>query len=172
VLKVPHIRHADKGFNLAEVLLAFALVTIALLALLAQSMVMVNSSQKLDDHTVAADVARSITERLAREVLNDQPAGRREEVWLENSVVDPLLSGTETIGGTVYSYRLFVSHVQNAATGSPIGTGPTGDPNAATRLKRIDVTVNWWDSESQDRVGYGDLKVESTRLLRVTHEAP
>lgn len=160
-----------KGFSLAEVLLAFALVSIALLALMGQSMVLVNSSQKHDDHMVAADVARSISERLVREVLNDQPAGRRQAVWQHDSVNNPFDQGQETIGGTVYSYQLFVANVVNSGTSAPLGTGDSGDLDAVTRLKRIDVTVTWWGSDTQDRAGYGNLKVETTRLLKVTRAA-
>ncbi len=159
-----------RGFSLAEVLLAFALVSIALLALMGQSMVLVNSSQKHDDHMVAADVARSISERLTREVLNDQPPGRREDVCQNDSVTIPFDEGPETIGGTVYNYQVFVANVENTETSSPLGTGPSGDLNAATRLKRIDVSVTWWGGDSQERVGYGTLKVETTRLLKVTRE--
>jgi len=44
------------------------------------------------------------------------------------------------------------------------GTGVGGaTPN--NRLKKVDISVTWWDSDTQQRQGYGQLKVMNSRLV-------
>ena len=69
---VGKFRNLKNGFSLAEVLLAIGLAAIVLLALVGQNTMLLASNQKLDDTTVATDVAYSIIEQLSSEILADQ----------------------------------------------------------------------------------------------------
>ncbi len=167
------MRRHHFGFSLAEVLLAFALIAIALLALVGHSILLVNSTQKHDDHTIAADVARSVLQRLQQQVKLDRPPGRTEQLWLTNSLATPLEEGSLTVGETEYSYRVAVSNVPHASAGTPVGSGAGSGPSARTRLKRVDISVFWWGDageteEAPERSGYGRLQVDSSVLMKVT----
>jgi hypothetical protein len=156
------------GFTLAEILLALGLVTVALLALIGHSTLLVGATQKGDDTNVASSVARAHLDRLAREVVLDQPPGRRDVVWDYSSAEAPFLSTTERVGFTDYQVELYVTDVINTTTGHPLGSGPTGTENPKTRLKQIQVTVRWWDNPEGQRAGYGRLELQAARLLKVT----
>ena len=157
------------GFTLAEVLLAFGLAAVALLALVAQSTLLVSSNQKADNSTVAADVAQSALERLAIQIRRDQPSGIRAQAFAQDSAVSPFRQGTERVGHTDYDWQIFVSDVNDTASGAPVGTGTDGT-GTFTRLKRLDVEVTWWDQSNNERQGMGKLEVKSTRLLKVVNE--
>lgn len=160
------------GFTLSEVLLAMGLVAIALLALIGHSTVLLGAAQKSDDTSVAASVARSHIDRLAQEVLLDQPAGRRDQVFDENDAVTPFHTAAEKVGFTDYAVELFVTDVINTVTAQRLGTGPTGAENPNTRLKQIQVTIRWWDVAGEKRAGYGRLELHAARLLKVTRAVP
>lgn len=165
-------RFRQEGFSLSEVLLAIALISIALLALIGQSALLAHSSQKVDDRTVALDIGRSVVDRITKEALNDEPAGRLEEVWEQDSRTDPFEEDAITVGFTEYSYTLYIYDVVNITSGQTLGTGPTGTENEGTRLKRFDVKVEWWGGESQQRSGAGKLSVQSSKLVKVTNVSP
>lgn len=158
------------GFSLAEVLLAIGLLAIALLALIGQSTLLAKSSQKVDDSSVAYDVAQSVVERLAQEALLDQPAGRNLLAWQHDSEIEPYLDGSETIGFTEYTWEVYVTNITSDVSGETLGTGPTGAENENTRLKLFRVKVEWWGGEAQENriKGVGKLRVETSRLMKVT----
>lgn len=160
------------GMTLAEVLLAIGLLTVALLALIGQSALLANSSQKMDDQTVALDIAQSVLERHARAAQLDQPPGENALVSARNDVATPYSEADELVGGTTYSYQLYISDVMNSTTSEILGTGPSGTESANVKLKRFDVKVAWWGGDQQQRAGYGNLEVRSTRLVKVTGVAP
>jgi hypothetical protein len=109
---------------------------------------------------------------VAQEVLLDQPAGRKQQVWDQDSTTQPFLNVTEKVGNTDYQVDLFVSDVKNVATGQILGTGPSGTENAKTRLKQVEAVIHWWDSEQTSHRGYGRLELRAARLLKVTREDP
>jgi Tfp pilus assembly protein PilV len=148
------------GFSLAEVLLAFGLASVALLALVGQSTLLLSSNQKLDDTTVATDVAYSIVEQQASEIqFVPGPA------FVENDSVDPFDYGAVTVGNTDYSFEVYLTDVSDVDTGAPVGSGTAG--SHSTKLKKMEVVVNWWD-DSQ-RQGMGNLQLRVTRLVKVSN---
>lgn len=162
----------SRGFGIAEALLAIGLIAVALMALIAQSTMLMGAAQKSDDTSVAGSVARTQLDRIAQAAMLDQPAGQRLAIWKQDSSTAPYIQTTEKVGNTDYSVEVFVTDVVNAKTGAPLGSGPTGAENPKTRLKQLEATVTWWDSKKQERPGMGKLELHAGRLLKVAYEAP
>lgn len=167
--KRPVGRGSD-GFSLAEVLLAIGLLAVALLALIAQSTLLAKANQKQDDSAVASDVAQGILERIIRQAEQDPAAN--QNLWGANSATTALISATEKVGFTEYRYQLFVSDVTSQVTGQVVGTGSTGSESPDTRLKRLEIKVEWWGGEVQTHSEAGKLSVEAARLCKVTRATP
>lgn len=155
-----------------EVLLALGLIAVALLALIGHSTLLTASMQKSDDSTIAATLARSHLDRIAQGVALDHPAGRRAAIWAHHQPDTPLETITERVGVTEYRIALRVTDVRHAGSGQILGSGPTGTENPRTRLKQVEALVTWWDSSQPQRSGYGELRLQAARLLKVTHDAP
>ena len=162
----------SRGFGIAEALLAIGLIAVALMALIAQSTVLMGAAQKGDDTSVAGSVARTQLDRIAQAAMLDQPAGQRLAIWNQDNASVPYLQASEKVGNTEYTVELFVSNVVNAGTGATLGSGPTGAENPKTRLKQLEATVTWWDSKKQEHHGMGKLELRAARLLKVAYEAP
>lgn len=160
-----------RGFSLAEVLLAIGLLAIALLAIVGQSTLVAQANQKSDDNSVAYDVADSLLERVARESSEDQPPGRNLAVWSQSDPNVPFEEDVVVVGFTEYKYEIYVYDVANAASGATLGTGPTGAETPDTKLKRVNVKVEWWGGEEQERTGTGKLRAETSRLVKVTRDS-
>ena len=158
-----HKRH--EGFSLAEVLLAIGLVSIALLALVAQGTVLVGASQKQENRTAGIDVARSIIAQEQAKLFNDASA------FSHSSVVNPLSQGIEQVGATDYNWELYLIDIADADTGEPVGTGPAG-AESSTKLKRMEVRVSWWNQDNPVRQGVGKLETRLAQLVRVRISAP
>lgn len=158
------------AFTLAEVLLALGLITIAILALLAQDTYLLSSNQKLDDTTIACDVATSALARTTQQIERDQPANRLATAWASNDTLTPFAIGTERVGTTDYSYEVFITDVVNQTNGKILGSGSTGTENPDTRLKLLTVSVTWWDQKKGgSSAARGSLKTEQSKLLKVTN---
>jgi Tfp pilus assembly protein PilV len=159
VVGTPTIK--SSGFSLAEILLAMGLAAVALLALVGQNTLLLSSNQKQDDTSVANDVAYSIIEQVSSEFRYDPAV--RTAAFGHNSVINPFREDTVTVGNTDYSYELFLSDVQDTASGSAVGSGATGVHT--TRLKKAEIVVTWWGQEKQ---GMGKLEIKGTRFVKVS----
>jgi len=148
-----------RGFSLAEVLLAMGLALVALLALVGQNTMLLASNQKLDDTTIATDVAYSVIDQIASEIqANPAPA------FAHSNATVPFRTGGVTVGNTDYLYQLFLTDVVDSASGEAVGSGPGG--SHSTKLKKLEILVNWW--EDAQRQHMGNLHLRVTRLLKVT----
>jgi type II secretory pathway pseudopilin PulG len=160
-------RMTRRAFTLAEVLLAIGLAAVALLALLAQSTLLVSSNQKQDNSMVAVDVAYSVMEDVAAQVRKDIPTGRRSDAFDQDSTLNVFLDGTERVGHTDYNWQLFVRDVDDTITGSPVGAGASG--SNVTKLKSLEIVVSWWEQANNERQGMGKLEIRATKLLNITN---
>jgi Tfp pilus assembly protein PilV len=159
------------GISLAEVLLSVGLLSVALLALIGQSALLANSSQKTDDRTIALDIAQTVLERHARAATMDEPPGENAKISARDDATNPYSEADEKVGGTDYSYEMYISNVTNSVSGETLGTGPTGAESQNVKLKRFEVKVVWWNGDQQQRSGYGNLEVRVSRLVKVTSVA-
>ncbi|MCA9781616.1 MAG: hypothetical protein KC800_33090 [Candidatus Eremiobacteraeota bacterium] len=165
-------RQTSPAYSLAEVLLALGLLSIALLALVGQSTLLVKSNQKADDRSIALDLSRQVIERASQSAETDNPAGRNADIFNYTSAANPFVRDTERIGFTDYDYELYITDVTNQMSGSILGSGPTGTESTHVRLKLFQAKVYWWNGETQSRTEYGKLEVETSRLIKVTANGP
>lgn len=139
-----------RGFTVAEVLLALALITIAVLTLLGLSLYSLNASRKSRDVTAGQMVAEQTLERLVYEA-DTNPAST---LWSQNSQTVPYQQQQVTMEPSVFNVTVFVSNV--------VDTG--GQFVAGSRLKRLESLVVWQDAQN-GKSGYGQLRVRATRLV-------
>jgi Tfp pilus assembly protein PilV len=143
------------GFSLAELLVALGLFAVCILTVLALSISIARSNQEGEDTGVAGTVANGLVEELVDRVRADQPPGLKADFW-DNDYWE---EGTFLNNGTEYQYKISGSTVQDTG-GVDIGNLAPGN-----RLKKVDIVVYWWDSETTDRQGYGRLEMRNTRLV-------
>lgn len=151
-------------------MLSIGLLAIALLAIVGQSTLLAQANQKADDSSIAYDVAESVLERIAREAAEDQPPGRTDAIWNQNDPNSPFEQGVEKVAFTDYAYEIHIYDMTSRASGAAVGTGATGAETPDTKLKRINVKVEWWGGEAQEKSGTGKLRAESSRLVKVTRD--
>ena len=153
------MRRRRQAFSLAELLVALALISVAILSVLALSISVARGNREGVDKTVGTVVASQVLERLVDQLRADVPPGTKATFWGGEFTGSPYDTGTIINNKTEYKYEIFARTVTDTS-GSSLG-GSTPD----NRLKKVDITVYWWDSDSQSHQGYGDLKVTVSRLI-------
>ena len=146
-------RGRANGFALPEILLALTLLLVAVLAVAALSIKSLASNRKASDTQTGTLVARQVLENQIQTALS-APASA---FWTHNSAT-PFATQTIQVGGTPYQARTFVTNVT-------INADPDAPTSIPIQLKRVDVVVNWWDSQSATRQGYGKLEARIYRML-------
>lgn len=150
------------AFSLAEVIVALGVASGAFLVVAALFTQLLRGNQKEADLAAGALIARAVmTERLQKIFAGLEPGLTKEEFFAQNAPPLAPLEGTVTLNRSVFTYR--ITHQTVSTSGSdPLG-GPADRNN---RLKKLNVVVWWWaDEENATRSGYGDLRVEATRLV-------
>jgi type II secretory pathway pseudopilin PulG len=142
------------GFTLAEIILAMGILVIAILSVAAISFSALASNQKSSDTQTGTLLARQVLEIQSQQALAN-PTG---PVWAQNSITTAYVTDTQTVGRTPFDIRVFVSDIDVPADGD----APLSVPY---KLKRMEVVVNWWDSQNTQRKGYGKLETRIARLL-------
>lgn len=141
-----HSGRARDGVTLAEMVVAFGLLTFVSLVIFGLLTVLLQSSAKTREQAAAELLAESLLEKAAREGPPgwgvDGEAGVRREVPPE-------------LDGTRFSYQIDPSRVERPSTDS-VG-----------ELWEIKVTVAWWSDEGSalesSRVGHGQSFLRATR---------
>lgn len=136
---------SQRGFTVAEILLALALISIVILTLLGLSIRSLQVNRKNLDTAVGQLVANQALERLVYEAEHDSTA----PVWASNSTTIPFSNTQVTMGDTPFNVTIFASDALSAP-------GP--------RLKQLKSRVVWSDTP-QGKAGQGILRVEATRLV-------
>ncbi len=137
---------AISGVTLAEMVVAFGLLTFVSLVVFGLLTVLLQSSAKSREQAAAELLAESLLERAAREGPPgwgvDGAAGVRREVSSE-------------VDGTLFSYQIDPTRLERPST-RPIG-----------ELWEIQVTVAWWSDDGTDlessRAGYGQTFLRAAR---------
>lgn len=138
-----------RAFTLAEVLLALALITVALLSLIGLCVQALHTGSKSADLSVGVMLAEQEVERLAYAAENAPGSA----FWTTNSATTVYASQTVTVGNGSFDTSLYVTDVG----------GVFAPP--AKRLKQIHSVVTWTDAGSNGRPGQGRLRATAVRLL-------
>ncbi|MFN8608744.1 MAG: hypothetical protein U0931_14500 [Vulcanimicrobiota bacterium] len=149
------------GFSLAEVLLATATIAVSLLTLTLVLIQLMKASRK----TVDVSAAELASEKIIGQLIYNAQYNAAEHPVFWNSdypgAAPHYKSGTLTSNGTDFAYQMDAVTVNNDNTGGTTPVGGTGN----NRLKRILLTVTWWDGANGNRAGYGKLKLQKVRLI-------
>ena len=152
-------RPSISGFNILELMMSLALITIAALTLVALSFSSLSSQQKSENLTDATLVAREQLSLAIHNIETLSPADH-DSFWNVPPTA-PLSEGTVQMAETEYNFKI-------EATDVPVGTV------APNRMRKLDVSVWWWSSEpGEARAGVGQLQYSASSLVReVVNEAP
>lgn len=118
----------------------------------------VSTDAKASDRQIAAAVAESQLDVLARQVaMKDSPA--RVAFWQapDSEYKGPGVQTSLTSNGTNFTL-VYTLETLHGRTGEL--TGGSGN-----RMRQVKLTVAWWEGE-KGRSGYGQFTVYRTRLLR------
>lgn len=137
---------ARRGFSVAEVLLALALITVTILALLGVSIYSLSADRKSRDLVAGQMVAEQALERLVYSVENNADAG----LWYQNDATTTYAQEVVTLTPTDYRVSTYVTDYG----GYPIGR----------RLKLVECLVTW-EGAPQGKVRQGRLQVRTSRLV-------
>lgn len=147
------------GLSLGELLVSLGLFAVAILAVLALSLSAARGNQKGFDTSVGSVVAVQLVDSLINQLKADEPAGVYDDFWDNDFSSTPYLTGSLVNNGTEFQYTILARTVVDSS-GTEIGSAVNSN-----RLKKVDIAVYWWDSETQNRQGYGNLKVVNSRLI-------
>ena len=140
------IARRQRGFSVAEVLLALALITVTILALLGVSIYSLSADRKGRDLVAGQMVAEQALERIVYAAESNADAG----LWYQNDAVATYASQVVTLTPTDYRVATYVTDLG----GYPIGR----------RLKLVECLVTW-EAAPQGKVRQGRLQVRGNRLL-------
>ena len=164
------MRTTQRGFTIAELLVAIGFFAVAVLTVLGLNLAVVRVDSKAIESAAGSVVADRLIQRTVAKVKADAPAGTRANFWVVDHVSVPWEEGTTRNGGTEFHYTVSAETVLDPA-GNPIGQSGAG-PN---RLEKIDVRV-WWFSDDTgsetSRAGYGRLEHKATKLITEAETTP
>ena len=149
-----------QGFTLPEIVFALGLLLVAVLSAALLGFSTLASNRKATDTQSGALVASQVLDSEIQAAAQDPTSA----FWNQNSALTVYETQTVTAGVTPYQARIYVSNVTIAADNTIPGAPATPAPAAQT-LKRVDVTVNWWDSQTKNRQGYGQLETRACRMV-------
>lgn len=153
------MKSVSRGLSLAEMMVALGLISVAILAVLALSISIARVNREGTDRAIGGVVARQLVERLIDSLRADIPAGSTADFWNNEHTSTPFESGIFRTNDTDFEFKIFASSVVDA------GGDSVGGTTVGNRLKKVDVFVYWWDSETEERQGYGKLEIQNTRLV-------
>lgn len=147
--------------TLAEVMVGLGLAAGLALMVLLLSTSALSTDVKASERQIAAAVAESQLEQLAAEVAVEGSPARRS-FWQapDGAYSAPPVTSKLVTNGTEYRLRYRIAEVRTP-TGSPLG-GPDNS------LRQVHLEVTWWVGR-QGTPGYGELKLQRTRVLRESH---
>lgn len=158
-LKVNRVR--ARGFSIIELIISLAILSSVGLLVMATLTRMLKPSQKAADLSAGVVVAQSVIEEEVHAILSDTGAISKASFWTNNAPPASPITGNITVGGTDYSYQMEYQTVIDQITGDPLGGT---DPER--QVKKVDITVWWWNSNADDaREGYGQLQTQASQLF-------
>lgn len=140
------------GFTIAELILAFGLLSIGILALGALSLSALKAGQK---STNVFDASQVAVKQLATRA---EIAASDPDFWDTDHTVTPYAEGTQMVGKTEYQFRVYASTLMNAETGDTLGAGVPDN-----RVKKMDIVIEWYAESGSS--GYGKKSLRQTCLV-------
>ena len=144
-----------RAFSLIEVLFASGVAAIGLLTLLGALLSVKRAGLKTGESERAVALADQLIERTVREV-----ARRDNDAFWASPEDTPWKSGQE--GDFHYEIK---SRQIMARSGGALGMSTGASDN---NLRRVSVKVWWWSEQAGSRQGYGQLQVNTSRLINRT----
>ncbi len=144
-----------RGFNFVELMLAVGVLALVLLTLVALVGATLRSNSKSSTLGKATAVADGLLQQALYDVDSDNGGPVATSFWSTEGVWrDSSTNGQVVQGGVNYDYTIAVSTL--AGMGAP-----------GNRIKKVDVTVEWWNARSNggDRAGQGKLRTYATQLV-------
>lgn len=136
-------------------MLAVGVLAIVILTLMALVAATLRSSSKSSTTGKATAVAESLLEQTLYAVEDSNGGAVATSFWSTEGVwKDSSVDGQVVQGGVPYDYTISLSTVAGLGGGS-------------NRVKKVDVTVQWWGSRASggDRQGQGKLQTCVTQLV-------
>jgi hypothetical protein len=154
------------GFSLAEAVIGIGMAAVLILSIIAITTAALSGDQKAEMRQIALVTADSELNRFARSVAV-VGSSARDSFWsTADSTSGPVPYAGAGARSSLQANRTdFELEYQFETVGKPTGSGTLGDENPDNRLRKVDLTVSWWNGE-QGKPGYGRLSVTSTRLVR------
>jgi len=162
VKKAHTTKNTEPVFSLAEIMIALGMLAGLTLVVFALFLQLVRGAEKQENLAAGAVLAQEVlTERLQTIFDNAEPGLSKEDFFSQDSPPLAPLEGTVALGTTTFTYRINHKTLSDSS-GTPIG----GDPVNNNRLKRVDITVWWWnDDPNESRFGQGFLRTEASRFI-------
>lgn len=150
-------RKSENGFSVAELILSLGFIATALLAVIGLTVALNRTGQESADRVTAATLAES-------QIQKTIAAGQQDTAgfWdLEYPSGTPYDSGTETIDGTEFAWTVNAITVLDGVN----DLGSDSGAKSSNRVKKVDIRITWWDSDTQQKAGYGKLEFQASRLV-------
>ncbi len=162
------LNNRRSGFSLAEAVIGIGLATVLILSIIALTTAALSGDQKAEMRQIALSTADSELNRFAK-VVAVAGSGPRESFWTsgDGPYTGPGTRSEVKTNKTDFTLSYNVTTVSRADGSGDIGVDEDADTDTPdrNRLRKLDLTVTWWNGE-EDKPGYGQLSVTSTRLLR------
>ncbi len=153
------MRGRGVGFSLVEVLIALAVMSLALMALVSVLVSSMRAQGKTDNFSTAHQVADQVQERLAVSLQSLEP-GQANRFWRAGSGESWSLTSPATVSVNGVDFSTSITSSPILSNGALLGT-QGGDSNNLARL--VTVRVRW--SEDSHKVGQGQQEISTLRLL-------
>jgi hypothetical protein len=148
------------GFSVAELLISLGFITTVVLTVVGLTTTLHKTGQESTDRINAAMVGDSVLQQVvAYAQKNDH-----DNFWDNDHVsYDPgiaALPNPVIFDKTEYDWVISATTVQEGAIDLGSVTGLTRN-----RVKKVDITIHWWNSDTEKSYGYGKLAFSSSRLI-------
>lgn len=147
------------GFSLAEMLIALAVMSIALMALVSVLVSAMKAQSKTESSAAAHHVADQVQERLAVSLQTLEPTQSRS-FWRAAEDASWSLGASPEVIADGVTYTTDITSSPILSDGRPLGT-LGGDADNVARL--VTVRVSW--SADTDKVGQGRQEVSTRRIV-------
>lgn len=176
------------GFSLIELMISVGIMATTLLLVVGVFTNVMRASRKSVDLTAGTLVAESVMNRELYSIMTGPdkaaffkdgtvPAASSHNLQAGEVKPNELLSGTERLNETVFTYKMYAKALDLTDPGAGAAEGSNAKSvSDKNRVVKVDVVVWWWAEGAKNgeepangtdntRQGYGILRTELTRLV-------
>lgn len=145
-------------------MIGIGLAAVLILSIIALSTAALSGDTKAEMTQVALSTADAELNRFARAV-SVVGSGARTNFWDSSDSTSGYIdyTGPGTLDEQTANRTKFAFKYRYTTVGD--GGGLLGRDKPQNRLRKVDLTVSWWNGE-EGKPGYGELAVTATRLIR------